>query len=862
MEINSRFLDALGFTLVDSLWQGLIILAVAFLGLAVMKKAPARWRHNFLLVCMLALPIGGVYSFNQHQKLSAEVVDNVMTTKATGPNLVGGGIVNEEFSTVSQLQMETFWLVDKAHWIGLLWVIGLAIVSLRGVGGILYLKRLKLNATEVQQPEIIRLLADLRSDFGLKTAVLIKESSKVMSPLVSGYFKPIILFPLGLIQGLTTEEVEVILLHELAHLKRNDFLINIVINGLRAVYFYHPAYWWLQSQLDNEREYATDEMVMSKQSNGLLLVKALAKTQEYKMTTPSLGFAGNSKNQLLKRVNRIMKKQQNPNWFSGVFTILVLGAAFVLMSQSQTKREVIDTGNVAKQLDTEKAVRPSLKLPTQEEVENANLKYVDSLGNRHVYLINAQKDTVHMVVFPSPDGPSKLGLKEEVGSFDLKQDTTGVGQAIQEIIQAPSPIMVEYNGNGNVISIKRNGKLLKGDEFNTYEKAFTKLNRYASKTFKNNIDRLNKQADVVYLIEDSKSTFEKLSLELKQLNDKSEYASQMAKERIEELNQRKRELKAYVDELKNGPNKAEGNKYLAEVARLEAYIYEFQQEELLNIDHNKAVVLELRAYESKVKNKNENAGVYVDRLKQLIEKARGQLSTENKLQMELQLKYIELEMKDILSSQDRKLQEEFREKAEKIIEDQEASTNLRAHESVLEEYNALQQSGKGPILEINGVLKPNTKFSDLNQDDIVSISIIKGKSQENRYPNGETKGYNGLVVIKTFEGMTGLRLKGNGTVSTTTFSKDKSNYTFSEDNTGQSQAMSTLEAAQALEEDYVVVFNGKFMPKDYLFKYTDSYIEEINIYKGDALKKFPKRKVKDHDTVIEVITKKMPRRKN
>lgn len=796
MEINSRFLDALGFTLVDSLWQGLIVLAVAFLGLVVMKKAPARMRHNFLLVCILALPLGGVYSFNQHLILSTEVVDNLMASETIGPNTSELNLFNNEPSTVSQLQMETFWLANKAHWIGLLWMTGLVLVSLRGIGGMLYLKRLKLKATEVQQPEIIRLLKDLSADFGLRTAVLIKESSKVMSPLVSGYFKPIILFPLGLIQGLTTEEVEVILLHELAHLKRNDFLTNIVINGLRAVYFYHPAYWWLQSQLDNEREYATDEMVMSKQSNGLLLVKALAKTQEYKMTTPSLGFAGNSKNQLLKRVNRIMKKQQNPNWLSGAFTMMVLSTAFILMSQSQTKKEV-ETGDTVKQVrdttkrisrftiypDTPAAVKDSLmgtlgpKVSVSVDFDGpisyyngGGARQSDSLRFSHDQRTNFGNDSLAAMNFPI--------LSRIMG----QSDTTSLALAIQEIIQVPSPIMIESNGNGEVITIKRNGKLLKGDEFNTYQKAVAQLNQYASNTFRSNTESIYKLAELarVSLKENSKEAsieFSKLAQlagvyfskdsistgNYEAIKDRHYVLSVLkqlrlieAKQRTEMLKKQGEQLNSYLKELKSDSEDESRQKYLKEIVKLRQYMVALNQEELLMKKENDDFLKELDLYRSKQQS-GAKLTKYIGRMKELIELKEIKSGSGKSHEMELELRELEMRMKEISSEHNREQQKRFIEESRKIIEAEESFSKARTYDFLENEksqkeavliLSRVRRGNKNSIIVLDGKYLPANSLIELNKKMIKSIIVSKGEGLK-KYAKRKVKGYDSVIDIKT-----------------------------------------------------------------------------------------------------------------
>lgn len=655
MEINSSFLDALGFTLVDSLWQGLIIMAVAFLGLAIMRKAPARWRHNFLLVCILALPLGGMYSFNQHYQFSDKVVVKDSIAQTITPNVSTPAIVSEGLSEVSQLQMEAVWLVDKAHWIGLVWLLGLVVVSFRGFGGMFYLKRLKSNATTIEQPEIIKLLTDLKADFGLKTTVLIKESSKVMSPLVSGYFKPIILFPLGLIQGLTTEEVEVILLHELAHLKRNDFIINIVINGLRAVYFYHPAYWWLQSQLDNEREYATDEMVMSKQSNGLLLVRALAKTQEYKMTTPSLGFAGNSKNQLLKRVNRIMKKQQNPNWLSGAFTMILLCSAFILMSQSQQTKQ-----------DSNPQFSKTLK--------------IDSVRALQFSPIVLKTDSL------SINGFSALKFGTDTQNLN-RLDTNSIALAIQEIVQVPSPIMAEFNGDGVAVTIKRNGKALEGEEFKTYQKAFNQLNQYANKRFKNDaasIEKLAKLAGInfkknasnlsrlaqmarVDILEDSMSAaaYNRIRERYQILDIQEQVRLLEVQQRMQSLKKQAEELKSHIKDIDNDFGEKTHQKYLEELLKLEEEMASLNFDKQNLREKNDAFLLELDLYKSK-QQEGAKLTEYIGRLNELVEKKQMSIRSGNNHEQELLLRDLEQKMKALVPSIEIERMKSLQREAERL----------------------------------------------------------------------------------------------------------------------------------------------------------------------------------------------------
>lgn len=525
MKINRDLFDVIGLTLLDSIWQGMALVIICFLGLLFLKKSSARLRHNFLLVCLLALPVLSGYSFFHHSDvLSEQGAESLSSVPLSVPfsTLI---TKSNTISTESIPHTETFWLFKNADWIGMLWVIGSVLFLVRGVGGFLYLKRLQSRSHMITDSEIVTRFNSLREDFGIQTKVLLKESSRVMTPMVYGFFKPVILFPIGLTQGLSTDEVEIILLHELAHLKRNDFLINIIINCLKAVYFYNPAFLWIQSQLDNEREFATDEMVIEHRKDNILFIRALTKTQEFQMISPALGFAGNSKKQLLKRVNRIMKKQQNPNWLSPMITIFVLGAAFFLMSQAQTKERVKE--------DTPKPTisTDSLKVGSFRLITDSMV--IDGHGK-------TLKFTADKVTFK----------KRNFNPLSLPQNNSNeLQKAIAEIIEKPSPIEFEVDDSGKIKEIRRNGKKLNREEFKTYEKAYLQLQEFAMKFLDEEERTLDKERKKL-LEQEAMVLKEELKRLEAELDSKDKQEVEM---RREEINMRREVLKRLEeqDDLKD-----------------------------------------------------------------------------------------------------------------------------------------------------------------------------------------------------------------------------------------------------------------------------------------------------------------------
>jgi len=340
MGLSGSFTEALGLTLLDSLWQGAIILLVCTLLLALLRSGAARWRYRLVLVGLLAMPVLGIITFSHHYEPAATFSEGPKVMPSTTEAQIGPFQLEVMSEVPGMIERWQMWAQQNAHWVVTAWAIGLLIFALRMAGGFFMISSLKTSAEPLSQSHWQERLGELGASLGIKLRVQIKESARVSSPIVVGYLKPLIIFPLGLIQGISTDQVEAILLHELAHIKRQDYLVNLLVSLLQAIYFYHPAYWWLQQQLDAEREYSCDDLVIG-HVNQLSLVKALTAVKEFQMNryTPALGFAGH-KNQLLKRVERIMKKKTRTNWLGSLLSMSALLLSFFLMSyQSATPIE-------------------------------------------------------------------------------------------------------------------------------------------------------------------------------------------------------------------------------------------------------------------------------------------------------------------------------------------------------------------------------------------------------------------------------------------------------------------------------------------------------------------------------------------
>jgi hypothetical protein len=175
-------------------------------------------------------------------------------------------------------------------------------------GGWLTIKRLKASAIAVDDQWNERLLY-LAKKIGIREIVVLAESAITEAPVVVGYFRPMILIPIGMFSGLSTEQLESIFVHELIHIRRRDYLVNLLQSLLEAVYFFNPFVWIISGIIRREREHCCDDAVIALHGNPLAYAHALTALEEVKLTRTGFALSlAENKNQLLNRIKRIMEK--------------------------------------------------------------------------------------------------------------------------------------------------------------------------------------------------------------------------------------------------------------------------------------------------------------------------------------------------------------------------------------------------------------------------------------------------------------------------------------------------------------------------------------------------------------------------
>ncbi|WP_284667299.1 M56 family metallopeptidase [Myxococcus sp. SDU36] len=298
--MDARYLHALEQALLGFLWQGAVVsLAVAGI-LALTPQRAARTRYATACLGLVAMAVLPVVTF--------------LTALAEASRAVTFGA----FESLAQSSMLTVVTTETAalaapHWTEVLrpwllpaWCCGVLLLSARTVVAWVITHRLARQETQAPSAPWREALARALRHVRLSRPVRLLASARVDVPMVIGLWRPLILVPAGTLTGLSAAQLEAILAHELAHIRRHDYLVNLLQSFVETLLFYHPAVWWLSHRIREEREHCADDLAVQCCGDVLLYARALAHIEELRLAPsphPALGVSDGS---LLMRVRRLL----------------------------------------------------------------------------------------------------------------------------------------------------------------------------------------------------------------------------------------------------------------------------------------------------------------------------------------------------------------------------------------------------------------------------------------------------------------------------------------------------------------------------------------------------------------------------
>jgi len=315
---------AIGWALLHFLWQGLLIGGITALLLHALRRASASSRYALcgaaLLLCV-ALPL-------RHVCLTLAELQAPLTW--------------QESLRLAELSPWLLRLQAAMPWLVAAWALGVALMLTRLSLGLIWVARLRRLPEQVEAAWQTR-LDGLAKDMGLRGRVLLRVvKAKLPSPLTVGWWRPVVIVPASLLTGLSPALLEALLAHELAHVRRADYLFNIVQGVVEALLFFHPVVWWLSRRMRAERELIADALAAQVLSEPRQLALALNELAQG-LSHPQPALAAND-GELLSRIKGLLRPEaQRPGWRLLASALALAGTALMVQAQTQEQEHPTPT---------------------------------------------------------------------------------------------------------------------------------------------------------------------------------------------------------------------------------------------------------------------------------------------------------------------------------------------------------------------------------------------------------------------------------------------------------------------------------------------------------------------------------------
>ncbi|MFK7846996.1 MAG: M56 family metallopeptidase [Rhodothermales bacterium] len=376
-------MDAIGAALLHFIWQGALVAGLLALVLYVFKQITANTRYALCagaLLLMFLLPVATALQhyfavpdvsitssgtvFSEDQSLNGVSFEGSSSEMLTGENSETPLVVPEASSTSTQNEG----LLDRINskmviWRQLavmIWVLGLVFFVLRLTNGLLTVRGLRRRALPLidasdENASIAAIFKALQEKMGIENEPILATSDEIKQPLLIGWLKPIVLIPASVLAGLPANQLESILAHELAHVRRHDYLVLLGQSIVETLFFYHPAVWWVSSRMSIEQEYCCDEIAVATVQNKVVYVQALASLETSRLNKQfSLGANGG---RLVDRIRQLVNPRQRTrlqvnrtSWIPLIVLLFACGSLFaacerVSVDESLPAEELFNQAN-------------------------------------------------------------------------------------------------------------------------------------------------------------------------------------------------------------------------------------------------------------------------------------------------------------------------------------------------------------------------------------------------------------------------------------------------------------------------------------------------------------------------------------
>jgi beta-lactamase regulating signal transducer with metallopeptidase domain len=332
--------ESLGWTLIHFCWQAAAIAIAYKVADTILSSARSHVRYLVALAALLAMFLSAAATLTYEEtrirqtattpSTAQPLVDSVLATFASAP----AASIPATFDPSVPATSHPFNLVAALPWLDALWMLGVLALSLRTIGGWLLIQRLRTTAVANIPPDLAATFLRLSRRIGLKRSIDLRLSAHIASPVAIGIFRSLVLLPVSALTTLSPDQLEAVLAHELAHIRRADYLWNLLQTVIETLFFFHPAVWWIGSNLRQQRELCCDDIAVASCADPLTYATALLLLEEQRSAQLHLAMAldGNQPRFTLRsRIARILGDTTQPRQSNAPVSFAAVCGALLLL---------------------------------------------------------------------------------------------------------------------------------------------------------------------------------------------------------------------------------------------------------------------------------------------------------------------------------------------------------------------------------------------------------------------------------------------------------------------------------------------------------------------------------------------------
>ncbi|RAJ88210.1 beta-lactamase regulating signal transducer with metallopeptidase domain [Chitinophaga dinghuensis] len=389
---------ALGWTILHSIWQAFFAFICLKAVLALWPMASARIKYNLSVVSLTGIFTWFVITFFQQVTAFRAARETTETAMQQLQQIAPTTALHIE--TVYKSQDQLKWLFPRMEdWFPVLvamYAIGFCLMTIKLFSDLAQLQQIRTTKTSPMDATWEKHLERLAAQLRIPRKVQLLVSGYIQVPVMLGFLKPIILLPVAMVNNLTPVQLEAILLHELAHIKRNDYLLNIFQSIVETILFFNPFVWQISRIIRQEREHCCDDLVVSS-IQPLHYAQALVALEEYRLSSNTLAMAAaNNKQHLFNRIKRIMEmKTKHLNYSQRLLAVLIIATGIISIAWL----------NPAKVKATESKQKNAAPVQPSQPTSLGSVKVYTNTREENATWVNAQASDTTWPEPPAPPAP-------------------------------------------------------------------------------------------------------------------------------------------------------------------------------------------------------------------------------------------------------------------------------------------------------------------------------------------------------------------------------------------------------------------------------------------------------------------------